>query len=297
MQGYFANPAAPKATRNSLRAGFTLIELLVVIAIIAILASILFPVFAQAREKARQTSCLSNEKQIGLAIMQYVQDYDETYPLCYLAYPDGHGRDYTEWSLAVNPYIKVGKAGNGNGGINGGVWTCPSFPDTDQGEQYHVRQDLFVGSWQFPSSWLGETTPGTLSMVNSPANKIMIMEGGMNDNSKTNNPDNTNSAQFYTDLWAGWGSPTWPNGTPTVGGVDVDGIHGNCDIQTGAGQGGWQSCNLFPRYRHSGTSNFIFLDGHVKAIPKGRLDWYRDIFIGRMDEGAAAPGWYSPPAN
>lgn len=60
--------------------GFTLIELLVVIAIIAILAAILFPVFARAREKARETSCLSNTKQLGLALMQYVQDYDETYP-------------------------------------------------------------------------------------------------------------------------------------------------------------------------------------------------------------------------
>ena len=64
------------------RRGFTLIELLVVIAIIAILAAILFPVFAQAREKARQTSCLSNLKQIGLAFKMYVQDYDERWPQC-----------------------------------------------------------------------------------------------------------------------------------------------------------------------------------------------------------------------
>ena len=62
------------------RRGFTLIELLVVIAIIAILAAILFPVFAKAREKARQASCLSNVKQMCLALMQYAQDYDETLP-------------------------------------------------------------------------------------------------------------------------------------------------------------------------------------------------------------------------
>ena len=74
--GRRANPG----TRAS-RRGFTLIELLVVIAIIAILAAILFPVFAQAREKARQTQCLSNMKQIGVGLMMYAQDYDETLPI------------------------------------------------------------------------------------------------------------------------------------------------------------------------------------------------------------------------
>ena len=70
-------------TRNIVKSNkaFTLIELLVVIAIIAILAAILFPVFAQAREKARQTSCMSNERQLGLAVVQYVQDNDEMMPL------------------------------------------------------------------------------------------------------------------------------------------------------------------------------------------------------------------------
>src|SRR5581483_4248901 len=85
--------------------GFTLIELLVVIAIIAILAAILFPVFAQAREKARQISCASNEKQLGLAIIQYVQDYDETYPI---GFCDWTGTAPT-WPVGISPYVKTFK--------------------------------------------------------------------------------------------------------------------------------------------------------------------------------------------
>src|ERR671934_1073768 len=86
-------------TRTELRSGFTLIELLVVIAIIAILAAILFPVFAQAREKARQAGCLSNLKQIGTATMLYVQDYDETYPhQLALSIPGtAYGTDWVAW--------------------------------------------------------------------------------------------------------------------------------------------------------------------------------------------------------
>src|SRR5258707_10170131 len=84
------------------RQGFTLIELLVVIAIIAILAAILFPVFAQAREKARQAGCLSNLKQIGTAAMMYVQDYDETYPhQLALSIPGtAFGSDFAAWHQA-----------------------------------------------------------------------------------------------------------------------------------------------------------------------------------------------------
>jgi prepilin-type N-terminal cleavage/methylation domain-containing protein/prepilin-type processing-associated H-X9-DG protein len=91
------------------RRGFTLIELLVVIAIIAILAAILFPVFAKAREKARQSSCLSNLKQIALATLQYVQDYDETFPF-YL-----HSGFNMNVQTRLQPYMK-----------NTQIWICPS---------------------------------------------------------------------------------------------------------------------------------------------------------------------------
>lgn len=95
---------------KDMRRGFTLIELLVVIAIIAILAAILFPVFAKAREKARQSSCLSNIKQIGLAVLQYAQDYDERLVRhCYQP-----GANYP-WSVAIMPYLK-----------NTQVLQCPS---------------------------------------------------------------------------------------------------------------------------------------------------------------------------
>src|ERR1700693_459962 len=79
--------------------GFTLIELLDVIAIIAILAAILFPVFAKVREKARMTSCLSNEKQLGLGVTQYVQDNDELFP-------SGNKGDGAGWAGQIYPYVK-----------------------------------------------------------------------------------------------------------------------------------------------------------------------------------------------
>src|SRR5207245_1421191 len=104
-------------------AGFTLIELLVVIAIIAILAAILFPVFAQAREKARQTTCLSNMKQWSLGTRMYLIDYDDTVVPCYLYTVHGSdgtlptGKPYLQWwPDLLNPYVKNDK-----------VWQCPNW--------------------------------------------------------------------------------------------------------------------------------------------------------------------------
>src|ERR1051325_913477 len=114
-------------TRNKLMSkhrqpAFTLIELLVVIAIVAILAAILFPVFAQARDRARMSACISNMRQIGTALMVYTQDYDETFPLCFFdgGYNGNWGAKGTRsfvWRNAIAPYLKS---------ID--VYACPSNP-------------------------------------------------------------------------------------------------------------------------------------------------------------------------
>jgi prepilin-type N-terminal cleavage/methylation domain-containing protein/prepilin-type processing-associated H-X9-DG protein len=112
------------------RNGFTLIEFLVVIAIIAILAAILFPVFAQAREKARQTQCASNARQVGLATNMYLQDYNETFPIGYLNAFSTLGREII-WHFLISPYMGEGKFETYADGANNQrpapqVRSCPS---------------------------------------------------------------------------------------------------------------------------------------------------------------------------
>lgn len=144
------------------RRGFTLIELLVVIAIIAILAAILFPVFARAREKARQTSCLSNMKQLTLAWVQYVQDYDEmSVPYAYRVPAGGVYRYFIQATPNatprpgfLDPYLK-----------NSRVSTCPSRP---QQELRHYGANMVHVVTQF--------NPATLSQINYPSETLLFCD-------------------------------------------------------------------------------------------------------------------------
>ena len=145
-----------------MRKGFTLIELLVVIAIIAILAAILFPVFARAREKARQTSCLNNVKQLTLAIMMYAQDYDEVYPYAsrWGPNPNGdHGSGWWYWYDYLLPYT-----------ANRQILRCPSIPGTSRGYGWNYRNFGYcTADGNFSHN------PGrTMAEVRRPAETVII---------------------------------------------------------------------------------------------------------------------------
>ncbi|MBI3922819.1 MAG: DUF1559 domain-containing protein [Armatimonadetes bacterium] len=161
--------------KNTTKKGFTLIELLVVIAIIAILAAILFPVFARAREKARQASCQSNLKQISLAFMMYSQDYDEMMPMAYYyqnSWNDEYGWDfYVNWGSGatglglMGPYCK-------NAQIN----ACPSFKGQTWGRPQtgYAYNTTYVGG---PPDEL--LAPAALAAIQSPSETVLLCDSGL----------------------------------------------------------------------------------------------------------------------
>jgi len=264
-----------------MKKGFTLIELLVVIAIIAILAAILFPVFAQAREKARAITCTSNEKQMGLAILQYLQDNDEAFP--YLQYYNPGPYD---WQQAIYPYVKNGSPSD-NG--LGGIWTCPSFPQQNIASQYGINWELCRNGAGTYGSGLPnfKMTSISESVIPAPADIALVMEHGMAAYGSPANPSWGPDVVAYFDPLrpARWSAPMGPvvNGATTNPRTHLElQFDMDCaltDTSANCGNGWGNSPGTMQRYRHQQTSNTLFCDGHVKAIHRGRLDWYKNIYI------------------
>jgi len=223
--------------RKKVVSGFTLIELLVVIAIIAILASILFPVFARARENARRSSCLNNLKQIGLGVMMYVQDYDETYPHCYLTNSVDGTTKY--WTDMLEPYIK-----------NTQVFICPSNANLSSGPP------LYNG--QYGVNWLvmgvGPNPDVKLAKVESASTTYLGMDAGR-----------------YSVQPPYIETPTDPWYLPGIGAVK-NLAPSACPTTTWA-QAYTQDCMYG---RHFGGVNVVFADGHAKWLKTAvLLDEYR----------------------
>jgi len=151
------------------RRGFTLIELLVVIAIIGILAAILFPVFSQARERARQSSCISNTRQLSLAVLMYARDYDEILPP--VAYETAGGDD-EQWPELVEPYIK-----------NKQVFRCPG-DGKSQRISYGLSELAFVDLEDDP-----DDPPLSLAVFQTPTTTVMLGETGTTDDPRVQVPD------------------------------------------------------------------------------------------------------------
>ncbi|MGV3617597.1 MAG: prepilin-type N-terminal cleavage/methylation domain-containing protein [Fimbriimonas sp.] len=263
--------------RNHTKQGFTLIELLVVIAIIAILAAILFPVFAQAKEAAKKTGCLTNLKNIGLGQQLYVGDYDDTYNM--LQYYTGW-TDQVRWFDMLYPYIKNGEKFqfNGRASGSGGIFQCPSFP-SKQEAQYGLHQRVFP-----EMRWYTDPinfTPPSATRIDQPAEKILIAEKGQNDG-------NSNWLQFMGDQWAWTGHVGVPPGTRYVEHYDLDQtLDRDCDFAYSTATPSWTTwgqCGMLPRYRHNKVANVAFADGHAKGMNRGRIHWFNNIYIEGLSE-------------
>lgn len=240
------NAPTDNPVRNS--RGFTLIELLVVIAIIAILAAILFPVFAKVREKARQTSCLSNEKQLGLAIVQYTEDYDEKFPGGYIgAYGSVSG-----WASRVYPYVK-----------STGVYKCPD--DSSMSQTLAGNAATFypisyaMNSNLDPDSHYG----GTLSSLTAPASTVALVEAQAIYVDLSNVADDPDSTGTY-------GSEEVDGGDNGDGGIYDLNNHNSFMVngaKAGVGLGNPARGNsYFHLGVHTNGSNFLLADGHAKYL-------------------------------
>ncbi|CAN5511446.1 hypothetical protein BH11ARM2_BH11ARM2_35290 [soil metagenome] len=284
---------------------FTLIELLVVIAIIAILAAILFPVFAQAKSAAKKAVSLSNMKQLGTGMMIYTADTDDLMPALQIyvhrdGEPAGTCNTQIKWQDAINPYVKNGKNGNNpneTGRYDEGIYKSPSAPAMS-GSNYALHQDVFMDSPVVP--WTGcnaDANPNykaaystySTTQFDDIADKVMMEERG-------SSLGDWGFLQFGAWEWD-WDTygydPTTKTAVENEG--DVRNPEHDCDggwTKTGPnpwdGYDNWVKCSMFPRYRYANSSPFTFFDGHAKtmnrsaskgATASSQVSWAKNIFI------------------
>ena len=230
----------------TMRHGFTLIELLVVIAIIAILAAILFPVFAQAREKARAASCVSNEKQITLSWTMYTQDYDETL----LPYSNsGVSGGYAfPWTLLLQPYSKSYQ-----------IYSCPD-------STYHIGYTYNANLAR--NDGYNASPPRLLNNIAMPAISPVFIDGSSMDGPVTlSNPQGLNWPYPYNQSLA-----FFINGTATASGRIINDVTNFTSGWTAnnpsaaEGTSGGNPGGIIAT-RHMNGANYSFADGHVKFLP------------------------------
>jgi prepilin-type N-terminal cleavage/methylation domain-containing protein/prepilin-type processing-associated H-X9-DG protein len=265
------------------RRAFTLIELLVVIAIIAILAAILFPVFAQARARARAIACISNLKQLGTASMMYAQDYDETLPGGWNKGCDtgacGAG-NCTHWRDTILPYVQKYKRDNTNNYeqlSSNTVLSCPESPAGASGPTSYGINDAEVNQ----GVWNGDVcTSGTfgrpLAALNQPASLVMMADAAQTTGSLALDPNFNQGSGSCTNIAAGTGD-CGPFAFTPERWRPMQGWN-SCDWNfavPGRAHGDWPEPSgnnaRRPVFRHALKCNVVFADGHAKAVSGGGL--------------------------